>query len=195
MTVIVEPVDGEEMRDLLPRLAELRIEVFRAWPYLYDGDEDYERRYLRDFASSDRAMLVAARDDERLVGASTAAPLSDHADDFRAAFEGSGIDMEDVWYMAESVLLPDYRGRGIGRAFFEEREARGRMHGYSWGCFCSVVRPDDHPMKPADYRPLDAFWEGRGYRRLEGVVARFPWKDVGDDAETEKPLQFWGRRL
>jgi hypothetical protein len=27
------------------------------------------------------------------------------------------------------------------------------------------------------------------------AIARFSWKDLGDTAETEKPLQFWMRAL
>lgn len=41
----------------------------------------------------------------------------------------------------------------------------------------------------------DAFWRGRGYAPLPGIVAEFAWKDVGDSAETTKPLQFWMRKL
>ena len=31
-------------------VAALRIAVFRDWPYLYDGDADYEARYLDTYA-------------------------------------------------------------------------------------------------------------------------------------------------
>ena len=61
--------------------------------------------------------------------------------------------------------------------------------------FCGVQRPGDHPMRPADYRPLDPFWRARGYAPLPGVIARFSWKDLGEDSETLKPLQFWIRDL
>jgi len=58
-----------------------------------------------------------------------------------------------------------------------------------------VNRPPDHPMRPAEYRPLDGFWRKRGYAPLEGAVARFAWKDLGQASETEKTLQFWMRPL
>ena len=67
----------------------------------------------------------------------------------------------------------------------------GRTH----VAFCSVIRPDDHPARPAAARTNDAFWRGRGYESLPGAVARFSWKDLGDSVETEKPLQFWMRQL
>ena len=32
---------GASLERYIPELARLRIEVFRAWPYLYDGDQEY----------------------------------------------------------------------------------------------------------------------------------------------------------
>lgn len=195
MTLAVETVPQAEVPGLLEELARLRIAVFRAWPYLYDGDMDYERAYLRAYAESADAVVVAARDGPRLVGAATGAPMEDHAEEFGEPFEARGYRLEDIFYCAESVLLPEYRGQGAGHAFFDHREARARALGRRWCCFCSVVRPVDHPLRPEGYVPLDAFWRRRGYAPMEDVVARFSWKDLGEAEETEKPLRFWIRAL
>jgi GNAT superfamily N-acetyltransferase len=76
-----------------------------------------------------------------MVGAATGMPLTDHADDFAAAFEGADIDMKDVFYCAESVLLSEYRGQGAGHAFFDRREAHAARLGFGKVAFCGVVRP------------------------------------------------------
>lgn len=186
---------GQALLDALPDVARLRIAVFRDWPYLYDGDAAYEEAYLGPYAQSDRAIVVGAYDAGALVGASTGAPLADHADDFAAAFEGTGIDLDTVFYCAESVLLPQYRGRGMGHGFFDAREAHARKHGFAQSAFCAVIRPRDHPARPATYRPLDTFWRARGYTPLPGVTAMFHWKDLGDTEQTAKPLQVWMRDL
>ncbi len=193
--VTIRLLCGPAIGDVLEDLAALRIEVFREWPYLYAGTLDYERWYLGEFAKAAQALVVAAVDDDRVVGASTAAPLAHEHAPIRAPFEARGDDVGSIFYLAESVLLPAYRGRGVGHAFFDEREAEARRLGYAEAVFCAVIRPADHPLKPADYRPLDPFWRRRGYAPLEGVVCYFPWQDVGEAEETEKPLQFWGRRL
>ncbi|MFN3937170.1 MAG: GNAT family N-acetyltransferase [Gemmobacter sp.] len=195
MTIRVEALTGPALEAALDDVARLRIAVFRAYPYLYDGDMDYERRYVASYRDSSGAILVGAFDGTRLVGAATGTPLSDHADDFAAAFAGTGIALDRVFYCAESVLLPDWRGQGIGHRFFDLREAHARRLGFAQCAFCAVIRPADHPARPAGYSPLDPFWRGRGYAPLQGVVARFSWKDLGEAAETEKPLQFWIRDL
>lgn len=191
----VRPLIGEALEAALDDVAQLRIKVFHAWPYLYDGDLEYERKYLQSYRHSDKAIVVGAFDSDRLIGASTGAPLIDHAEDFAAAFEGTGLDLNDIFYCAESVLLSEYRGQGIGHRFFDAREAHARNLGFTKCAFCGVQRPADHPMRPDKYRPLDAFWRARGYTPLPGVIAQFSWKDIGEEGESKKPLQFWIRDL
>lgn len=65
---------GAALDAALGDVARLRIAVFRDWPYLYDGDLDYERRYLAAFRASPQAVVVGAYDGNTLVGAATAAP-------------------------------------------------------------------------------------------------------------------------
>ena len=185
---------GDTLAAALDDVARLRIEVFAAYPYLYDGDLAYERRYLEPYRAQD-AIVVGAFEGAELVGAATGMPLAAHADDFAVAFEGTGIALEDVFYCAESVLLPEYRGQGIGHAFFEYRESHARRLGFDHAAFCAVLRPEDHPMKPEGYRPLDAFWRARGYAPLDGITAQFGWRDIGEEAESFKTLQVWMRAL
>lgn len=194
MSLEVRPLTGPALDAALDDVAGLRIEVFRAWPYLYDGDLAYERTYLQTYRDSPNAILVGAFDGPRLVGAATGTPMEEHPD-FARPFAGTGMELTEIFYCAESVLLPAYRGQGAGHAFFDHREAHARALGRRWSAFCAVIRPEDHPARPKGYRPLDGFWRKRGYRPLPGVVAEFSWKDIGDREETTKPLQFWIREL
>jgi len=186
---------GPALDAALEDVARLRITVFRDWPYIYDGALAYERSYLESYRSSSDALVVGAFDGPRLVGAATGTPLEDHAEDFAAPFANTGLRLSDVFYCAESVLLPEYRGRGLGHAFFDAREAHARALGRNFSAFCAVIRPETHALKPAAYRPLDVFWRKRGYAPMPGVVARFHWTDLGESAQSEKQLQFWGRHL
>ena len=195
MTIDVRPLTGVDLDRHLDDVARLRLTVFRDWPYLYDGSLAYEQEYLQSYRDSAGAIVVGAFDGEAMVGAATGTPMEDHADDFAAPFADRPERLEEIFYCAESVLLPDYRGRGLGHAFFDAREAHARALGRTYSAFCGVVRPDDHPARPADYAPLDPFWRKRGYDKLPGVVAEFSWTDLGHAEETRKPLQFWMKRL
>lgn len=171
-SLMVETVRGTQVLPHLDAVAQLRISVFGAWPYLYQGDAAYERDYLAAYAASPDSVFVLARDGDAVIGASTGLPLLDDSDAFHAPFRAAGIDPAGVFYFGESVLLPAYRGRGIGHAFFDRREAHARALGrFASTAFCSVERAPDDPRQPADYRPNDAFWRKRGYAPQPGMRA------------------------
>jgi GNAT superfamily N-acetyltransferase len=192
----IQRCTGEALLPHLPALARLRIEVFREFPYLYDGTQAYEERYLARFARARGSVIVLALDGEAVVGASTGLPLLEETEPIQRPFRAAGLDLASHFYFGESVLARPYRGRGAGVRFFEEREAHARsIPGIRHTCFCAVVRPEEHPRRPADYVPLDAFWTRRGYHARRELVAYLSWQDLDEDSESEKPLVFWSRSL
>jgi GNAT superfamily N-acetyltransferase len=166
MSMNIVRVCGAEIESVWKDLAELRIQVFREFPYLYEGTFDYEREYLATYWKS--------------------LPLLDEQAEFRAPF----ADPEQYFYLGESVLLPQYRGQGLGATFFDERERYARRLGFSKACFCAVERTEEPPV---GYRPLHEFWTKRGYQRRDDLRTEFSWTDVGANAETAKPMVFWVR--
>ena len=193
MTVTVRPLTGAEVGAALGDLAALRIAVFAAYPYLYEGDAAYEAEYLAEYAAAADAVLVAAFDGARIVGAATAAPMIHQKTEFREPFAQAGLDVERLFYFGESVLLPEYRGQGIGHAFFDHREAQAAKCGANAACFAAVIRPQDHPARPEGYVPHDAFWTKRGYTLVPGLVTELAWKEHGEAGESLKPMQYWLR--
>ena len=192
----VAVLTGAQLTPALPELARLRITVFRDFPYLYDGTLAYEEAYLAKFAAGCGAVCVVAYDGNVIVGASTGAPMAEHASEFGQPFRAKGYDVRTIFYCSESVLLKSHRGHGLGHTFFDEREAHARrLGGFTKSTFSSVVRPADHPLRPADYRPLDGFWTKRGYAKADGLVASYSWKDIDQPVETEKQMQFWIKDL
>ena len=192
---VVETLTGKAAETAIADLARLRIAVFRDFPYLYDGDLDYERKYLRKFAQLPESTLVVARDGAAIVGASTALPMAKAEEEVMAPFRAQGRDPAQHYYFGESVLLPAYRGQGVGVAFFARREERARALGFRYATFCAVDRPIDHPRRPRDYVPLDAFWTHRGYVKHPELVATFTWKEVDAAEETPKTMTFWVKTL
>lgn len=190
-----ETLAGPALHPLLPALAGLRIAVFRDWPYLYEGDEAYERDYLRAYADAPGAAIVVCRDGDAVVGAATCEPMEQAHAPVREAFRAAGLDPAAFCYFGESVLLAPYRGRGAGVRFFERREAHARALGLARAAFCAVVRDANDPRRPAGHVPLDAFWRRRGYAPQPELIVSFSWKEVGAAAETPHMLSFWLKDL
>ncbi|AKK68269.1 GNAT family N-acetyltransferase [Xanthomonas translucens] len=193
----IQRLRGAQIAPFLDDVARLRIAVFRDWPYLYAGDLDYEREYLSAYAASPDSVFVLVRDGERVVGASTGLPLGDAADAFGAAFAGSAFAVADVFYFGESVLLPAYRGCGVGHAFFDHREAHAHAHAlgrFRLTAFCAVDRDPDDPRRPPGDRSNDAFWHKRGYVRQPSLRMQLAWDEI-DRGEILHTLRFWTRPL
>jgi GNAT superfamily N-acetyltransferase len=186
---------GGDIKPALEDVARLRISVFRDFPYLYDGTLEYERDYLAKFAQAEGAIIVAALWDSRIVGASTGCLLRSEHPEFMAPFVAREMNVDEIFYCAESVLLPEHRGRGAGPRFFALRESHARGLGAKKSAFCAVQRPENHRLKPEDYKPLDRLWQRLGYERVEGLVTSFSWRDIEANEETSKPMQFWMKDL
>lgn len=190
--ITIRRFSGAQLGAYIDAVAQLRIVVFRHFPYLYDGSMDYERKYLRTYLECPQAVVVVAFDGDAVVGCSTAIPMAFEEPAFQQPFVEHGYDPARIFYCAESVLRPEYRGQGIGVRFFDEREAHAAQIGaFDWYAFCSVVRPADHPLRPPGYEPLDRFWQKRGYAKHPELGAAYTWKDIDQPAETSKRLEFW----
>jgi steroid delta-isomerase-like uncharacterized protein len=187
-------LNSAEAVPYLGALAELRIRVFREWPYLYDGSFEYEESYLQTYLKSSRSIIILAKDGDEIVGASTALPLVDADAEMQKPFVESGMELANRFYFGESVLLPQYRNRGIGSLFFDLREEWAlRFPDITETVFCGVVRENKDSRRPDLYVGPERLWAKRGYDQDSNLRSKYSWPDIGDKVETEKPMQFWRR--
>ncbi len=192
----IKQLVGPQIKAHIDDLVRLRIEIFRDFPYLYEGSLEYESKYLEAFSQSSESLFVVVFDGDTVVGASTGMPLAQENEEFKQPFLNHSYDPARIFYFAESVLQKEYRGTGLGVRFFEEREAYAKSLGrFEYAAFCTIERPPDHPRYPANYIPLDRFWTNRGYRKHPELVTYYSWQDLDDSEETLKPMIFWMKAL
>jgi GNAT superfamily N-acetyltransferase len=189
---------GTTAADHVDSIADLRMRVFAEFPYLYQGDLAYEKDYLKVYFESLRSIMILATtgDENELVGVSTAIVLADGDPEFQKPFVAAGYNLEQVMYFGESVLLPEYRGYGHGRKFMELREDFSTMfESVRFLSFCSVVREGHDPRKPANYHTKNKFWESCGFNKDSTLQTSYSWKDLGEESESEKNMEFWLKKL
>lgn len=181
-----------EIGKYIPQIAALRIKVFHEYPYLYEGDIFYEEKYLQRYANAKNSFLALAFDGERIIGASTANDMRDEMEEIQKPFKENNYDVNDFYYFAESVLLPEYRGQGIGKIFMQKRAEFAVSLGRKYAAFCSVIR---EAKPPKSYNSPELLWQKMGFTKHPELVSHFSWKDIGDDIETKKPLVYWLKSL
>ena len=189
---------GKDITPFIPEVAAIRIRGFRAFPYLYEGTLDYEQKYLTMYTTEPRAMLIRVLDGDRVAAVATATPLQCNCDivaDAPVLMRRAGFAPESFFYYAEIVVLPEYRGRGIAPMIYAERLEAARRFGFTNLCLASVVRADDHPLRPRDYKPAERVWIKDGFEPTN-VGFTYDWPTIQPDGSVRdeaNPMQFWVR--
>lgn len=187
---------GKEIEKILSPLADLRITVFCDFPYLYEGTHEYEMSYLQTYVNAEKAMVFTVWDNNEMVGACTCIPLTEEMQEVQKPFIDRQLPIEKIFYFGESILIKSYRGNGIGHRFFDEREKHAAsFNTYSDTYFCSVIRPENHTLKPDGYYPNDVFWTKRNYEKVPDLTCKMSWKDIDEQEESYKELVFWHKSI
>lgn len=177
-------------------IAHLRIDIFREYPYLYDGHLEYEAGYLKKFARTQESIIVIAEENRRIIGAMTGLPLRFEIESIKQPWLDHRIDIEKVYYFSEVLIYPQYRGKGLGRKLFELAEKTvTAFHTYDTLSLATVIRDNHHPQKPNNYKELDDFWSQNGYTRQDNLICHLAWQEVDENKESDKPLIFWVKKL
>ncbi|PMZ99415.1 MULTISPECIES: GNAT family acetyltransferase [unclassified Pseudomonas] len=187
---------GAAIAPYIDDLANLRLTLLREYPYLLDSSLSHQADHLASYAESGRSLVVLALDGNQVVGAATGLPLVDADHELQQPFIAQGRDPASVYYFGESVLLPAYRGQGLGVRFFIERESYAhKLVEFDTCAFCTVERPTGHPQRPVDYKPLQGFWRNRGFLHEPSIRTLYRWRDQHEQASSAKILSFWLKAL
>ncbi|MBP6386663.1 MAG: GNAT family N-acetyltransferase [Pseudarcicella sp.] len=182
--------------DIIEDMAGLRIDIFKEYPYLYDGNLEYEKDYLNTYSQSENAIIIAIFVNGLLAGAITGLPLSEEVDEFKNAFLNNGLTIDNVFYIGECILLPQYRNMKLSKLLFDELEwLIKRKHIYNTICFSTVERSENHPLKPDDYLNNDLIWQKKSYVKHENISCTFEWKDIDKNESDAKKMIFWSKEL
>ena len=196
MDITLLRLSGKEARKYVHELATLRLKVFWEFPYLYEGSLDYEKNYLETYFKAEQSLVVILKAFDRVIGATTCIWAHEEVPSFKEPFIKAGLDPKNILYFGESVILPEWRGKGLGKKFFEEREQFARSLQFIDAlAFCAVIRDSHHHLRPKDYRPLDEFWISQGFRKIPNLVTEYEWQDRDEAHFTKKKMQFWMKNL
>ena len=192
---------GPEILPHIDALAKLRIQIFREYPYIYDGDMAYEQHYLNKFVSAKDSFIAVLfesekqqnpQKDNKVIGALTGLPLSLEDTHLKKPWRDGQQKIENIYYFSEILLLPEYRGKGLGRKLFEQGEAWvADKKSFAYFTLATVIRPNDHQLRPTGYQSLDPFWQRLGYQPRYDLIATIPWQDLNEAQESHKPMLFW----
>lgn len=195
MVITENLLTGFAIESCLDDLATLRINIFREFPYLYDGVREDELKYLRLYMDTPDAFVISVKDAGIMVGAATGVPLRYEQDSLITPFKGTSYSIEELFYVGELLFYPKYRACGLGIRLLEQIEEQVcRLGNYRYLTCATVVRPGHHVLCPESHIKIDRFLDRTGFVLLPGVTTSFAWKEV-DGNYYDHPMQFWIKEL
>lgn len=184
---------GKEILPHADELFEWRIRIYCEYPWLWVGNIDTERSSdeTKAFLSSNDSILIKIKHQGKLIGLSAGNSVRRECERYQKIFS-ERFNPEECFYYRESMLLPEYRNKGLYKIFFQEREKWARKHNFvKQLMFISIEREENHPKKPIDYRSPIGLWKSQGFTKQSEMFLEADWVEVGETEKKKNKIAFW----
>lgn len=192
----LQVIRGHQFQKYLHAVADLRMSIFREYPYLYDSDMQSELDYLKGYSTSKNSLLIIVQDQEKVVGALTGIPLGEMDKAFLPPFVKGHLPIRSIFYLGEMLLLKEYRGKKLGYKMYKTFEDLVKQTGqYKMIAIAEVIRDKNDPRKPKHYIPARKLWEKLGFVEHPEMIMQFSYKQVDSAGKVPNSLVFSFREL
>jgi len=199
MTFRIEVFKGIKTTTYLNTLADLRLEAFGEFPYLYVGNKEDELGYTQLYTSAPQGTLVIAFQDEAIAGLYSGLPLDTSSSFIQAWYEKltqEGVELKNYFYAGELIIKPAFRKKGLGAQLMMRLLQEVDAMGFSGIMGVTAIRARDHPLRPQGYFDTDAIWSKYGLEKTSVVLtATWPTRQAdGTIKAEENQLACWLRK-
>lgn len=198
MNIPIKVAKGSHINTHFDQLAQLRIDIFHEYPYLYEGDLDYEKKYLQIYSSCDKAIMLYFENNNAIQGACTCIPMHEETQEFiDPIIKHTDINIDQAFYIGEILVRKEFRGIKLGKKLMEHAIVYIKTHfpQYHNIILCTVEREDRQDKKPVNYLKPDYFWRKYGFEKIPSLSMELEWRDIGDKEETSKKMSYWIKKL
>jgi predicted GNAT superfamily acetyltransferase len=192
---------GNDIRPYINTVANFRIKIFREYPYLYDGNFEYEEKYLQGYASNPNSLLILVTENNETIGVATSLPLESDSDilsDVEKLFLAQAYKPEDFYYLSEIMIKPGCRHRGIAKKIYQIRVNKALENGFKYLCFAAIIKSKDDPNKPESYFNPAPMWKAMGFVPHDSITIEYNWPTIqsnGNSIDKPHKLKFWIKPL
>ncbi|MGE0009567.1 MAG: GNAT family N-acetyltransferase [Candidatus Babeliales bacterium] len=193
-------VTGKECNALTLFVAQCRVDLFKGYPYLYEGTVEEGVHSMSAFMEYPHAALAVAYYNNEpvayITGNSLVAEMERYFKDYLQVFKNYSIDPQDHYYLPDVIVTPAHRGRGLIKHMLEVIEAYACKLGYAYATLATESHAT-HPLKPAEYRELDPLWSKHGFTKTN-LMLSFSWETEQPDGSSkmqDHELSYWLKKL
>lgn len=184
-----------EIEQYIPQIVDICLSVYREYPEFYDGTVDEYQPIIEKYVRSSFGVASLLFDQDRLVGIAIGAPLVAKESEYdESILKQHGIDPQHFFYIAEWVVLPEYRCKGHGKQLFETLvDVVVESKKFPYICLWSTEEPENYP-KPDRCFPKKSFFVSHGFIR-HTLVIDLPWKDIKTQEVINHKMSLWVREI
>ncbi len=195
----VRLLTGNAMQYMIPFIAQQRVDAYRGYPYLYEGNLSEGYELLEWHAQVPYATFAIAFHEDVPVGCALGIPFTLYGPHFMGSvelFKSHGIDPDCFYYITDIIILEEHRGKSLATRLTECVETYSMSVGFGYVCFTSESH-EHHPLKPEGYKELDALWAHLGYHKTN-LVTYAAWNTIqveGPSRVQDHPLPYWIKKV
>lgn len=97
----IRVLSGSQAKQYCKDMTQIRLLVYKEFPYLYQGTFECEAEYLETYFKSPNATVLLVFDHDKVVGFSSSIPLAEEVDDLKEPFIKKGLDLKNYLYINE----------------------------------------------------------------------------------------------
>lgn len=191
----IRQFSGGEARAYAGEISRIRRAVFRHFPYLYAGSDEFENEHLESYFEHPETVVSLIFDNGHVGGECIDLPLRCQREILVNATTPSRVDVDKYVYLGECILEPDYRRKKLMPVILKDIYDRAKKRGCTHACAIAVCRGDDDPQKPEGYSPFGVWMTKNGYDKVDGWVVEMEWPMMPDGVPRKHALQFWETSL
>lgn len=200
MNVAIEILTGKDVQKYIVLLSRLRVNNFKEYPYLYEGSVEYEKQCMQGYISCPRCVFTIAKVDGKIAGVLTGIPLvsdSSIGTEAEKIFKLNNLNPSEYYYYGEIFVLKKFRNLAVVASLFTAQNSKAKDLGYKYAVMLTVVRQENHPLKPKKYKSLDQLWARAGFSKMD-LTINCRWPTIRPDGSIEdinNLLEFWMKKL
>lgn len=100
----IEVFSGPEAKKYIEEIAQMRIILFKEFPYLYQGTIADEEKYLETYFNSPDATIILIFNNEKVVGLSSSIPLTRESAEIQQPFLQQNFALHQYLYWGSTII-------------------------------------------------------------------------------------------
>lgn len=191
----VETYKGAEIAPYTNKIVQLSNDLFKKYPYLYDGSDAEYTKHLTSYAQSKHGVVSIAFDGNKVIGVATGIPLSEAWEKYQQPFRKKGENIDKIFYLGELLVSPEYTGKGLGQQMTKNVEQFAKGRGYTTITAQVIDEKSVKETAPQNHYSMTNVLKKLNYQERPEINLVSYWTNVNESKESPHQMLYWTKAL